>query len=70
MNPTIAHKYVWSLVHDIKRYNEKDKGYPMMLCEVYQKWKFELTVCDRLRLRDYIDKEVAICRLKKALSER
>ena len=70
MNPKIAHKYVWSLVHDIKRYNDKDKGYPMMLCEVYQKWKSELTVCDRARLRDYIDKEVAMCRLKKALSER
>ena len=70
MNPKIAHKYVWSLVHDIKRYNEKDKGYTMILCEVYQKWKCELTVCDRSRLRDYIDKEVAICRLKKALSEK
>ena len=70
MNPKIAHKYVWTLVHDIKHYYENDKGYPMMLCEVYQKWNRELTACDRSRLREYIDKEVAICRLKKASSGR
>lgn len=70
MDSKLANKYVWSLVADMKKYSSTENRYPKMLAYVYQKWCRELDSGDRSRLRDYIESEVAICRLKKALSDR
>ena len=70
MDSRLANRYVWSLVADMKQYSAEEKGYPTMLCCVYQNWCRELEPGDRSRLRDYIESEVATCRLKKALSEK
>ena len=70
MDSRLASKYVWELVADMKKYSSAENRYPKMLVYVYQKWCRELEPGDRSRLRDYIESEVAICRLKKALSER
>lgn len=70
MDSKIASRYVWSLVSDMKKYSSTEKRYPKMLVYVYQKWSRELEPGDRMRLRDYIESEVAACRLKKALSEK
>lgn len=70
MDSKLANKYVWSLVDDMKKYSSTENRYPKMLVYVYQKWCRELEPRDRSRLRDYIESEVAICRLKKASSDR
>ena len=70
MDSRLASKYVWSLVADMKKYSSAENRYPKMLVYVYQKWARELEPGDRTRLRDYIESEVAACRLKKALSKR
>ena len=70
MDSRLASRYIWSLVADMKKYSSTENSYPKMLVHVYQKWARELEPGDRNRLRDYIESEVAICRLKKALSER
>lgn len=67
MDSKLASKYVWELVADMKKYSSTENRYPKMLTYVYQKWCRELEPGDRCRLRDYIESEVAICRLKKAL---
>ena len=67
MDSRLASRYVWSLVSDMKKYSSTENRYPKMLVYVYQKWCRELEPGDRSRLRDYIESEVAICRLKKAL---
>lgn len=70
MDSKIASRYVWSLVADMKKYSSAEKRYPKMLVYVYQKWSRELEPWDRMRLREYVESEVATCRLKKALSEK
>ena len=70
MDSKLASRYVWSLVADMNKYSSTENRYPKMLVYVYQKWSRELEPGDRCRLRDYIESEVAICRLKKALYER
>ena len=70
MDSKLANRYVWSLVADMKKYSSAENRYPKMLVYVYQKWARELELGDRMRLRDYVESEVAICRLKKALSEK
>ena len=70
MDSRLASRYVWSLVSDMKKYSSTENRYPKMLVYVYQRWCRELEPGDRSRLRDYIESEVATCRLKKALSER
>ena len=70
MDNRLASKYVWGLVTDMKKYSSAENRYPKMLVYVYQKWARELEPGDRSRLRDYIESEVATCRLKKALSEK
>ena len=70
MDSRLASKYVWSLVADMKKYSSTENRYPKMLVYVYQKWSRELEPGERMRLREYVESEVAICRLKKALSER
>ena len=70
MDSKLASRYVWSLVADMKKYSSAEKRYPKMLVYVYQKWSRELEPGERMRLREYVESEVATCRLKKALSER
>ena len=70
MDSKLASKYVWSLVADMKKYSSAEKRYPKMLVYVYQKWSRELEPGERMRLREYVESEVATCRLKKALSEK
>ena len=70
MDSRLASKYVWSLVADMKKYSSTENRYPKMLVYVYQKWSRELEPGERMRLREYVEREVAICRLKKALSEK
>ena len=70
MDSRLASRYVWSLVADMKKYSSTENRYPKMLVYVYQKWCRELEPGERTRLREYIESEVAICRLKKALSKR
>ena len=70
MDSRLASRYVWSLVTDMKKYSSTENRYPKMLVYVYQKWSRELEHGDRSRLRDYVESEVATCRLKKALSEK
>lgn len=70
MDSKLASRYVWSLVSDMKKYSSTENRYPKMLVYVYQKWCRELEPGERSILRDYIESEVATCRLKKALSER
>ena len=67
MDSRLASRYVWSLVADMKKYSSTEKRYPKMLVYVYQKWSRELEPGERMRLREYVESEVAICRLKKAL---
>ena len=70
MDSKLASRYVWSLVADMKKYSSTENRYPKMLVYVYQRWFRELEPGERMRLREYVESEVAICRLKKALSER
>lgn len=70
MDSRLASIYVWSLVADMKKYSSTEKRYPQMLAYVYQKWARELEPGERMRLREYVESEVATCRLKKALSEK
>ena len=70
MDSRLASRYAWSLVDDMKKYSSTENRYPKMLVYVYQKWARELDPGERMRLREYIESEVAICRLKKALSEK
>ena len=70
MDSRLASRYVWSLVADMKKYSAEEKRYIQMLGNVYQRWQRELEPGDRMKLREYIESEVAICRLKKALSEK
>ena len=67
MDSRLASRYVWSLVADMKKYSSAENRYPKMLVYVYQKWSRELEPGERMRLREYVESEVAICRLKKAL---
>ena len=67
MDSKLASRYVWSLVSDMKKYSSNENRYPKMLVYVYQKWSRELEPGERMRLREYVESEVAICRLKKAL---
>ena len=70
MDSKLASRYIWSLVSDMKKYSSTENRYPKMLVYVYQKWARELEPGERMRLREYVESEVASCRLKKALSER
>lgn len=70
MDSRLASRYVWSLVSDMKKYSSTENRYPKMLVYVYQKWCRELEPGERMRLREYVESEVAACRLKKALSEK
>ena len=67
MDSRLASRYVWSLVADMKKYSSTENRYPKMLVTVYQNWSRELELGERMRLREYVESEVAICRLKKAL---
>ena len=70
MDSRLASRYVWSLVADMKKYSSTENRYPKMLVYVYQKWSRELEPGERMKLREYVESEVATCRLKKALSEK
>ena len=70
MDSKLASRYVWSLVADMKKYSSAENRYPKMLVYVYQNWFRELEPGERIRLREYVESEVATCRLRKALSEK